>query len=221
MGLFSPPASASSGPDITGTPNAGEYARFADANTLEARTTAQVLSDIGAAPLASPTFSGDITLSDADAFIVRGDNDGYTLLGGGTGSGDGAYCYLSGNDRPGGEAGDVVFSAGNVATGLIAFFTNDTSRLQLNYDGTVTVHATTLASIRDQVIRTGYYAVAWTATPASGYLNADGSAVSRDTYAALFAVIGTTFGVGDGSTTFNLPDASGLNTNDIYLHIKT
>lgn len=38
------------------------------------------------------------------------------------------------------------------------------------------------------------------------YLLADGSAKSRTTYAALFNVIGTTFGSGDGSTTFNLPD---------------
>lgn len=42
-----------------------------------------------------------------------------------------------------------------------------------------------------------------------GYLFCDGSAVSRDTYAALFAVIGTTYGAGDGSTTFNLPDLTG------------
>lgn len=40
----------------------------------------------------------------------------------------------------------------------------------------------------------------------TGYLACDGSAVSRTTYALLFAVIGTTWGVGDGSTTFNLPD---------------
>lgn len=39
----------------------------------------------------------------------------------------------------------------------------------------------------------------------SGYLACNGAAVSRTTYAALFAVIGTTFGVGDGVTTFNLP----------------
>lgn len=39
-----------------------------------------------------------------------------------------------------------------------------------------------------------------------GFLMADGSAVSRTTFANLFTVIGTTFGVGDGSTTFNLPN---------------
>ena len=40
----------------------------------------------------------------------------------------------------------------------------------------------------------------------SGYLPCNGSAISRTTYADLFAVIGTTYGSGDGSTTFNLPN---------------
>ena len=40
-------------------------------------------------------------------------------------------------------------------------------------------------------------------------LNCDGSAVSRSLYADLFSLIGTTYGVGDGSTTFNLPNMSG------------
>lgn len=43
-----------------------------------------------------------------------------------------------------------------------------------------------------------------------GWLLCDGSEVSRTEYAALFAVIGTTYGVGDGSTTFNLPDERGM-----------
>lgn len=43
-------------------------------------------------------------------------------------------------------------------------------------------------------------------TPPEGFLFADGSAVSRTTYADLFKVIGTKYGAGDGSTTFNLPD---------------
>ena len=43
-------------------------------------------------------------------------------------------------------------------------------------------------------------------TAPSGWLECDGAAVSRTTYAALFAAIGTTWGAGDGSTTFNLPD---------------
>jgi microcystin-dependent protein len=43
----------------------------------------------------------------------------------------------------------------------------------------------------------------------TGYLTCDGSAVSRATYAALFAAIGVTNGAGDGSTTFNLPNMTG------------
>lgn len=43
----------------------------------------------------------------------------------------------------------------------------------------------------------------------SGWLKANGVAVSRTTYAALFAAIGTTYGAGNGSTTFNIPDLRG------------
>lgn len=46
-------------------------------------------------------------------------------------------------------------------------------------------------------------------TPPIGFLKANGAAISRTTYAALFAVVGTTFGIGDGATTFNLPDLRG------------
>jgi len=47
--------------------------------------------------------------------------------------------------------------------------------------------------------------------PSGGWLLCDASAVSRTTYANLFAAIGTTWGAGDGSTTFNLPDYRGRN----------
>ena len=46
-------------------------------------------------------------------------------------------------------------------------------------------------------------------TTPSGWLKANGAAVSRTTYADLFTAIGTTFGVGDGTTTFNVPDMRG------------
>ena len=47
------------------------------------------------------------------------------------------------------------------------------------------------------------------ATVPSGYLECNGAAVSRTTYAALFAIIGTAYGTGNGSSTFNLPDLRG------------
>lgn len=46
-------------------------------------------------------------------------------------------------------------------------------------------------------------------TPPADWLVCDGSAVSRTTYAALYAVIGDTYGAGNGTTTFNLPNLKG------------
>jgi len=49
--------------------------------------------------------------------------------------------------------------------------------------------------------------VPWTsASVPSGFLECNGAAVSRTTYSALFAIVGTTYGAGDGSSTFNVPD---------------
>ena len=53
--------------------------------------------------------------------------------------------------------------------------------------------------------------VIWTARTSAptGYVKANGAAISRSTYSTLFSAIGTTYGSGDGSTTFNLPDLRG------------
>ena len=67
-----------------------------------------------------------------------------------------------------------------------------------------------IALLHEEIARKGvpvgtveYFA---TSTPPAGYLKADGAAVVRETYPDLYAAIGTTFGAGDGKTTFNLPD---------------
>lgn len=66
---------------------------------------------------------------------------------------------------------------------------------------------------------TGFVQMFAGSTAPKGWLICDGSAVSRTTYADLFAVIGTSYGSGDGSTTFNIPNLKGkipvgLNSND-------
>ncbi|WP_165678771.1 phage tail protein [Metapseudomonas otitidis] len=68
-----------------------------------------------------------------------------------------------------------------------------------------------LTSAMAQVVYplTGMVATFARSTPPAGWLKANGAAVSRTTYAALFAAIGTTYGAGDGSTAFNLPDLRG------------
>lgn len=62
------------------------------------------------------------------------------------------------------------------------------------------------APLVDDVGVLGFFA---TTTAPNGWLKANGAAVSRTTYAALFDRIGTTYGAGDGSTTFNLPEMRG------------
>jgi len=68
-----------------------------------------------------------------------------------------------------------------------------------------------MANLQDIVNRSEVGAIKpWTkATAPAGYLLCDGAAVSRTTYADLFAVVSTTYGVGDGSTTFNVPNLQG------------
>jgi microcystin-dependent protein len=63
-------------------------------------------------------------------------------------------------------------------------------------------------------VPTGVVATFARNTAPTGWLKANGAAVSRTTYATLFSAIGTTFGVGDGSTTFNLPDLRGRFTRN-------
>jgi microcystin-dependent protein len=85
-----------------------------------------------------------------------------------------------------------TFTGGELVAGQIAQIEYDGTRFQLmNVQATVPVGS---------IIAVGR------ASPPPGWLAANGSAVSRTTYAALFAAIGTAFGAGNGSTTFNVPD---------------
>jgi microcystin-dependent protein len=68
-----------------------------------------------------------------------------------------------------------------------------------------------MANLQDIVNRSEVGAIKpWTKAAApAGYLLCNGAAVSRSTYADLFAIISTTYGAGDGSTTFNVPQLQG------------
>ena len=89
------------------------------------------------------------------------------------------------------------------ATGLLVYQTDGTSGYYF-YNGSGWTSLPQQASVAAGTVS----AFAGTTIP-SGYLLCDGSAVSRTTYAALFSVIGTNYGSGNGSTTFNLPDMRG------------
>lgn len=77
-----------------------------------------------------------------------------------------------------------------------------------NYTYNATTNAWDIISFSDGI--PAGVIMAWGASSApANWLICDGSAISRSTYASLFNAIGTSYGVGDGSTTFNLPDLRG------------
>jgi microcystin-dependent protein len=79
---------------------------------------------------------------------------------------------------------------------------------ELNYvDGVTSAIQTQINNISS--VPTGSVSMWVTGTAPTGWLLCQGQAVSRTTYATLFGVISTTYGVGDNSTTFNLPDLRG------------
>lgn len=104
-----------------------------------------------------------------------------------------------------GGTGAATLAANNVLLG------NGTTALQTVAPGTAgnvltSTGSTWASSAAPLAVPSGAITMWPTAIAPSGWLLADGSAVSRTTYAALFAIIGTVFGAGNGSTTFNLPN---------------
>lgn len=90
--------------------------------------------------------------------------------------------------------------------------------------GTNTTQLATTAFVVANTSPTGHMLMWPTSTAPSGFLMCAGTAVSRSTYAALFAVIGTLYGVGDGSTTFNLPNFNNrvpIGAGDLYTAAQT
>lgn len=90
----------------------------------------------------------------------------------------------------------------------------------ITVDGTITGTGSGITSLNGTNVSSGQVGAAYGGMPPgaiitfggtsapTGYLDCDGSAVSRSTYSALFSAIGTTWGSGNGTTTFNVPDLS-------------
>lgn len=91
---------------------------------------------------------------------------------------------------------------------------DNTKKIAFQASG-ITAGQTRTITMPDRDVNLGNLAPTGAVIPYAGssaptdWLLCDGAAVSRSTYAALFAVIGTTYGAGDGSTTFNVPDLRG------------
>ena len=184
-------------------------------------------TNFGLATLASPTFTGNVGIpaGSASAPAVRRSDDTNTGL------------YFSASDTvnvtTGGTNRVQIDSDGITVQDRKAIRFRDTSNSNfvavrapdnaasditltlpssdgnandvLQSDGSGNLSFTALP----QAVPTGSVHIMATTTAPSGYLKCNGAAVSRTTYADLFAIIGTTHGAGDGSTTFNVPDLRG------------
>ncbi len=99
---------------------------------------------------------------------------------------------------------NIVVPASATVRGLIELAT--LAEVQAGVD---TERAVTPATLSNIVVPAGTILYLARNTAPSGYLKANGAAISRTMYSALFGAIGTVFGAGDGATTFNLPDLRG------------
>ena len=118
--------------------------------------------------------------------------------------------YTADNIDPGlttGNGAISILQGGTGATTASAARTNLGAATQSSVDALAASVAALTASLASNVGKIFYYPKS---TPPAGALECNGQAVARTgTYAALFAVIGTAFGIGDGSTTFNVPELRG------------
>ena len=128
---------------------------------------------------------------------VRVDPDGITQT-----FADGRYLQI--NDA----VSDYLALAGGTMTGNLTLVGAPTTN---NMASTKKYVDDQIAAIPAAAAGVPSGSIIWTASPTAptGYLQANGAAVSRTTYANLFTAIGTLYGAGNGSTTFNLPDMRG------------
>ena len=105
---------------------------------------------------------------------------------------------------------DQTYASTNLPT--TASVKSDLSAIETahnNLDTVVDVEHNTDGTHTTAVGMTGEVKIWTTPTIPDSWLSCDGSAISRTTYAGLFAAIGTLWGVGNGVTTFNIPDSAG------------
>lgn len=148
----------------------------------------------------SPAYTLDVTGTGRFTTGITGANSSFTNITSGNAIIN-TNLVAMGNSN---TIGNVFTTGGNTGISTTSpGYTLDVSG-NVNFTGTLTKSGTGYDGNPTGTI------LMWpTSSAPTGYLLCNGSAISRSTYAALFAVIGTTYGTGDGSTTFNLPDLRG------------
>lgn len=149
-----------------------------------------IISKLGATKVTVPDLIAASGVTDADLFLMSQGGADKNVTG----------AILRAYTTP------TINNATESVSGVVELAT--AAETVTGSDATRATHpAGVLAAIYAALVgQVGFFAMA---TPPDGWLKADGTAVSRTTYANLFDAIGTTYGAGDGSTTFALPDLRG------------
>lgn len=184
-------------------------------------------TNLGLAGKASPSFTGNVAVpaGTASSLSVRftGDTDtgffknaanDFSIVTGGTRRAHFDTNGITIRDRKALRLRDTsnsnfvaIRAPDNAASDITLTLPNSDGNANdvLQSDGSGNLSFTALP----QAVPTGSVHLMASTTAPSGYLKCNGAAVSRTTYADLFAEIGTAFGAGDGSSTFNVPDLRG------------
>nr|BAR23372.1 phage tail fiber protein [uncultured Mediterranean phage uvMED] len=184
-------------------------------------------TNLGLATVASPTFTGNVTVpagtvsslpirftGDTDTGFFKNSADDFSVVTGGTRRAHFDSNGITIRDRKALRLRDTsnsnfvaIQAPSNVANDVTLTLpsTDGDANDVLQSDGSGNLSFTALP----QAVPTGSVHMMATTTAPSGYLECDGSAISRTTYADLFSIIGTTWGAGDGSSTYNIPDLRG------------
>ena len=174
-------------------------------------TNGQVLTTIGGATVWAAPSGSSSTGSVIPSQITPGTNGQVlTTVGGIT-------AWATAGTGSAGGSGSVSVTGYSSASGSVITLTN-VSTLDFSPSGTsVTITnegnniagVTVSASGSAPSLPTGAIIYMASGSVPTGYLKANGAAISRTTYASLYSTIGTTYGIGDGSLTFNVPDLRG------------
>ena len=184
-------------------------------------------TNLGLATLASPTFTGNVTVpagtvsslpvrfsGDTDTGFYKNSANDFSIVTNGTRRAHVDTNGITIRDRKALRLRDssnsnfvAIRAPANAAADITLTLPESDGNANdvLQSDGSGNLSFAALP----QAVPTGSVHVMATTTAPSGYLKCNGAAVSRTTYADLFGIIGTTWGEGDGSSTFNVPDLRG------------
>ena len=184
-------------------------------------------ANLGLAVKASPTFTGNITIpagtvsslplrfsGDTDTGFFKNSANDFSIVTGGTRRAHVDTNGITIRDRKALRLRDssnsnfvALRAPDNAASDITLTLpsTDGNANDVLQSDGSGNLSFAALP----QAVPTGSVHMMASTTVPSGYLKCNGAAISRTTYADLFTAIGTAFGAGDGSSTFNVPDLRG------------